>query len=245
MLKEVFKYSLELFLILPLVAVSLNKGRQSLLCLVIFLFFFMMNQVLLQLPRQFGYLKIIDGNWNWAGKLYALIGSFIFYLVFKKYFHENNFIRTRQKEGSLKTTLVTSGVVLLLSFLMGLLLFGDAQLNMEALAFQLTMPGFDEEFAFRGIMMGLLTTALNDRFPVARFNLGHPSLWITAVLFGLVHSFQLDQNWLPTFDWFYFSYTFLYGWILGWMVLKSKSILVPAISHNSTNFIGTLTTMIK
>ena len=107
------------------------------------------------------------------------------------------------------------------------------------------MPGFDEELAFRGIMVGLLVTILIPRITVGSINLGSPAVWVTAILFALIHAFTLDETWSVKFNVVYFSYTFLFGYIMGWMAIKTRSILMPVIAHNSVNFIGTLVTMLK
>ena len=111
----------------------------------------------------------------------------------------------------------------------------------EGLVFELTMPGYDEEIAFRGIMIGILSTLLIETKNIFK----NPAIWITAILFGLVHALKFDGNWSLHIDWIYFSYTFLYGFLLGWMTIKSRSILMSVISHNTANVFATLVAMIK
>ena len=43
----------------------------------------------------------------------------------------------------------------------------------------------------------------------------------------------------------YFLQTGSAGYIWAWITLKSKSILLAIISHNFSNFFGTLATMLK
>ncbi|MBP7500508.1 MAG: CPBP family intramembrane metalloprotease, partial [Chryseobacterium sp.] len=43
----------------------------------------------------------------------------------------------------------------------------------------------------------------------------------------------------------YFIQTGFAGYIWGWITIKSRSILLAILSHNFSNFFGTLSTMIK
>jgi len=106
-----------------------------------------------------------------------------------------------------------------------------------------TLPGLDEELAFRGIMLGLLVTALSNRLEIGRLNLGHPAMWVTAVLFGFVHGLRFGGA--LYMDWFHFGMTAVIDLILAWMTLKSRSILMPIVAHNLYNFSLHLTEMLK
>ena len=128
---------------------------------------------------------------------------------------------------------------------MGIFLFGESEPDVGTFFFQLGMPSLDEEFAYRGVMLGLLLTALKPDLKIAALNLGNPSIIVAAILFGLVHSLNLNSSWELSQDWLYFSYTFTYGLALGWMTIKSRSILFPIISHILSNEIGTMLTWIK
>ena len=120
-------------------------------------------------------------------------------------------------------------------------LLGKSDFDTETLAFQLTVPGIDEEIMFRGILLGLLATSLQDKI----LFLGNPSILITAILFGFMHALTLNENFTIDFEPIYFLQTFLAGYIWGWITIKSRSILLAILSHNLSNFFGTLSTMIK
>lgn len=117
--------------------------------------------------------------------------------------------------------------------------------NIETLAFQISLPALDEELSYRGIMIGLLVPQLKNYFCIGKLKLGNPAMWITGILFGLVHGFNLTVDWQLQMDFFSFGYTFAIGMIWAWMVLKSGSILIPIISHSSNNFLATLIPMLK
>lgn len=245
MLKDIITAIVELIIIIPIFLIFFKKQKSNYIALILFICFFLLNQELLRLPSYFRSFDIIEGKWNWDGKLFAIIGSTIFYMLFKKHIKLNDFITFRQLKNSLKPIVILATIILFLEILLRYFLGGKPSLDYETLAFQLTMPGIDEEFAFRGIMLGLSTSILPQEFMLARFNIGNPSAYISAILFGLIHSFHFDNDWNVIMDWLYFVVTFLIGFAHAWMTLKSKSIITPIISHNLTNFIGNLTAMLK
>ena len=235
---------IELLIVVPIIMISLDRNHPKKATLLILFFgFYILNIVLIRLPYEVPALEFISGDWNWSGKIYAILGSLIFFYFFRKYFSQNIFLTLKQKKGSIKPNLIITLIVLIVGVLMGLFLFDSDTINIETLGFQLTMPGFDEEIAFRGIMIGILATVLKDKLKFMKWSI-NPSIWVTGILFGLVHGFQLN-NWNFSMDWMSFSYTFLFGLILGWMTLKSRSVLIPIISHNASNFLVTIVTMIK
>lgn len=120
-------------------------------------------------------------------------------------------------------------------------MFGKSKFNLETLAFQLTVPGIDEEIIFRGILLGLLMSSLKENIKF----LGNPSVLLTGILFGLMHALTLKNDLSINFNSIYFFQTGIAGYIWGWITIKSRSILMAILSHNFSNFFGTLVTMIK
>jgi len=245
MTESILESIIVLLIIMPIIFITLKyKNEKKWSILIIFISFFITNQFLLDLPRIFNSLNLIGGDWNWTGKLYAIIGSFIFYLTFKKYLKENYF-KIEQSKNSIKPNLILIILLLTVGVLFSFFQINQLDFNFETLGFQFTVAGFDEEIAFRGLLIGFLSTILNDKLKVTRINLGNPTIWVTAILFGLVHGLSLNQNLDIKFDFGYFIITFLYGFIWGWMTIKSKSILTPIISHNILNVGITIISMIK
>ena len=244
MLQATVIHLLYLLIVLPLVLLSAKDIRKFWKVLVLFAAFFLMNQLLLAIPRYVHELSF-GTQWNWSGKLAAIIGSLIFYRVFRSDFKEHDFFTLKQQPGSIRPSIILTFVIALIVVAMGIFFYGKNEPDLETFFFQLGMPSLDEEFAFRGIMLGLLCTALKPNLKIGPINLGNPSIIVTAILFGLVHSLQLNSSWELSQDWLYFSYTFTYGLALGWMTIKSRSILFPIISHILSNEIGTMLTWIK
>jgi len=235
---------LYLSLVLPIILLSAKDIKKDRKIIVLFITFFILNQILLVIPWHIRELAL-GTQWNWTGKLIAIIGSIIFYRIFRSNFKENDFFTLKQKPGSVKSNIVLTLVITLIVVVMGIFLYGTDEPDLETFFFQLGMPSLDEEFAFRGIMLGLLSTALKPNLKIGAMNLGNPAIIATAILFGLVHSLNINSSWELSQDWLYFSYTFAYGLALGWMTIKSGSILVPIISHILSNEIGTMIPWLK
>jgi len=155
-MKEVLVVTfLDILIITPFIFLAIDRKKPGKwIALILFSGFFILNKVLLNIPREYISLQLFPGKWNWSGKLYAIAGSLIFYFSFKKFFKQYDFFTLHQKQGSQKGNLILFLCLTMISILMGLFMFGKHTFSWETLGFQLTMPGFDEEIAFRDIMMG-------------------------------------------------------------------------------------------
>jgi len=246
MTEAILSSIIELLIISPIIFLFIDKNTNNKWSLIIlFYLFYIINQCLTTLPTSFPFFDFIHGNWNWSGKIYATISSIIFYFVFKKHFCKNDFTTLKQQKGSLKYSILVIISLVFLVVISTYVFTPTTSLNYETLAFQLTMPGIDEEFAFRGIMLGILTTLLAKKIIIKNINIGSPATWITAILFGLIHGLALNSNLAIQMNWLSFINTFGIGLLYGWITLKSKSFLMSTLSHNSYNFLLSLTQMIK
>lgn len=232
-------------LIFPIIIFAFNKEKKNYLNILLFFFSFMMCSFLNSLPELWNVFNISDGKWNWEGKIISFFGAILFITIFNKRFKSNNFFTLKQKKESIKSIIILVIVLLIAGAMFTYLSTEKNDLNLETLAFQISMPGLDEEFYFRGIMIGLLLSSLNNSLCIGKVKLGNPAIWITGILFGLVHGFHMTFDWQVRLDYFSFGYTFSFGAIWGWMAIKSRSILMPLISHSLNNFTFTLLTMIK
>jgi len=231
---------------LPFLYLSFDRDRKNYKSLLLFVFYYLgwcfFNSPLRGLVIN---TAIIESKWNWEGKILAFIFSVLFISVFHSHFNDNNFFTFRQIKNSVKPILLTVLSILFLSSLITYFTSGATTFDIDTLAFQLTMPGLDEEFAHRGIMMGLLLSTLKPSFIPQKSVILNPAILVTALLFGMVHGLPLTPVADYRFDFFAFGYTFIFGLIWGWMALKSRSILTPIISHSANNFVVTLVTMLK
>lgn len=217
---------------------ALTKG--NLLRIVFFALIFVVYQIMLILPKLAEVFNFIGGNWNWDGKIFGILFGVFCYFVFGKFFGENDFFTFRQDKKNFKKTLIVAIAAVLLVTLLAYFT-GSSEFSAETLAFQLTMPGIDEEIMFRGILLGLLAAVLKEEMNF----LGNPAVLLTAVLFGLMHAFTLDKNFSLGFEPIYFFHTAFGGLIFGWLTLKSRSILLAILAHGLANFFAALVQMLK
>ena len=183
------------------------------------------------------FLNIIGGNWNWDGKTYGIIWGIAAYFIFRNQFSENNFFTFRQNKEGLKSAIWAAVLVIGIPTLLGTL--NTKEFNLETLLFQITMPGFDEEIMFRGVLLGLMCSCLRNDGPTWR----NPANLITSILFGLVHALNVDGG-SVSFSVSSFIWTGMIGYGLGYMTLKTRSILLAIVAHNLCNFLQNLVAMI-
>src|SRR5690606_760146 len=241
MTKILLEAILQVIILIPFAFILLkNKSKINFQRLLIFAVTYIVYQVFLVLPKINSSFDLIKGSWNWDGKIYGIICGILLYFLFRKFFRENDFFALKQNKENFKPASIGAIFVVLLATIIWFLL-GNSEFNLETLAFQISLPGVDEEIMFRGILLGLLATALKDKISL----LGNPSVLLTAILFGFMHALTLDKNYSIDFDGIYFIQTGYAGYIGGWITIKSRSILLAILSHNFSNIFGTLSTMIK
>lgn len=231
---------LQVVIILPFAFFLLaDNSKLNYRRLLFFAITFVIYQFVIFLPKMNPDFILMKSKWNWDGKILGIISGIMFYFSLKKYFLENNFFTVKQNKENLKLTLISAIGIILISTVSWFIL-DKTVFNFEALIFQISLPGIDEEIIFRGILLGLLATALKDRF----FFLGSPAIILTSILFGLTHSLSLNKDTLINFEPLYFTHTVFTGYVWGWITLKSRSILLAILSHNLSNFFITALTMI-
>lgn len=237
--------AIHLLIVLPIILCTLtNWKRESLQVVAVFALYFLAHGLLLMLPTDVKALRLTHGNWNWSGKIYATLGSAIFLLLYRKFALKDYFLTFRQEKGFLKQGLILLAVIFLVKGLFNYVYLSPSDWDWEALFFQATMPGLDEEIAFRGIMLGLLVNVLK---PTKR-TVFHPAIIVTALLFGMVHGFHIDVVGSAVdvnLNLFSVLQTGIMGVAWGWMTLKSGSILLALVSHNLGNVTSQLISMAK
>ena len=184
-----------------------------------------------------------DMAWNWSGKIAVIIlwGSVI--LALAKYKHGFRIADAgftfKQSEGSLKPAFIVLCLFVILQVIVSWFWNGEPRYDLETLLYQATMPGFDEEPMFRGVLLFCISLAIvSKRYSLvsAPINIGGLLL---VLLFGLVHGVMFSDG-----EW-YFSFTSIlltggYGFILLWLRERTGSLVFPIIAHNSVNVVGQL-----
>ena len=234
--------AMHLAIVLPLILLTLtNRKGETLKIVAVFALYFLMHGLLLYLPTEFESLRLTNGNWNWSGKVYALLGSLLFLALYRKFDLKDYFLTLKQHKDFLKHGLIAIFVIFVLKGLFNVLYLSPTEWDMESLLFQATMPGLDEEIAFRGIMLGLLTKILKP----ARRPLFHPAIYVTALLFGMAHGLYLNDSFELSYNISSLLITALLGVAWAWMTLKSGSILMALVSHNLGNVTSQVISMGK
>ena len=186
------------------------------------------------LTRCYGLIPdILGGEWNWTGKLLAL-GLTLAIASHPAFGWKNSGLTFRQREGSLPPALLASLPIIALYLYFAVA--GDETASVESIAFQLTLPGLEEETFYRGILLLAFTQAFRGR---ARF-LGVDWGWgaiLSSILFGLTHAFGYGDGSF-SFDLLTFLLTGVPALILVWMRERTGSLLLPIVLHNFGNSIG-------
>lgn len=229
---------LHLVVILPLLLIFMNeRTKENYLRVLSIVGCYFIYYFALTLQYHFDCFNIIDGSWNWDGKIYGIVCGIAIYFIFRRQFSNNNFFTLKQDKAGLKSALKVAVAILAIAILGGVV--NDREFNIETLLFQISMPGIDEEIMYRGVLLGLMCSALRAGGAAWR----NPAIIINAVLFGLVHSLSLGDGALQ-FNSVNFMWTGLLGYGFGYITIKTRSILIPMLTHNLYNFTLNLLAMI-
>ncbi len=174
---------------------------------------------------------LISGEWNWQGKLLALSATLAI-AALPAFGWRRCGLTLAQEPGSLKSAIPVA--VLYCAFFAALAVaFPGGTTTMEEAAFQLTMPGFEEESFYRG----LLLLALDQAFTARKRFLGVDWGWgavLSCLLFGLAHAFGFSAGSF-SFDATTMALTTLPSFIAVWLRLRTGSLLIPILLHNFGN----------
>jgi membrane protease YdiL (CAAX protease family) len=172
-------------------------------------------------------------DWNWQGKALALAATLVV-AALPAFGLRSSGLTLLQAPGSLKTALPVA--MLYVGFFVALALaFPNAPASAETIGFQLTMPGLEEEPFYRGVLL----LALGRAFAGTRRVLGVDWSWgavMSCVLFGLAHAFGFSGQAFQ-FDLLTMALTALPSLIAAWLVLKTRSVVIPVLLHNFGNAI--------
>lgn len=211
----------------------LNLRRFSLRWLLVALALVVVNDVML--TNGYGLLANLlpQSAWNWQGKILALLATLIIASL-PAFGWRRSGLTLVQAAGSLKSAIPV--VLLYIAFFTGLALaFPSQPANADTIAFQLTMPGLEEEVFYRGVLLFALDRAFLDRKRFLGVEWGWGAL-LSCVLFGLAHAFGVSDGQV-SFDPLTMMLTGVPSVIGVWLVLRTRSVLLPVVLHNFGNAI--------
>ena len=184
------------------------------------------------LTRFYGLLPdMIAGEWNWQGKLAALIATVAIAALPVFGFRRVGFTLS-QVPGSVRASLPIAAAYCGFFILIAMMFPGE-KANAEDVAFQLTMPGLEEEPFYRGILL----FALDQAFRGKRRFLGVDWGWgavLSCFLFGMAHAFGYSDGGF-SFEPVTMALTSVPAFIAVWLRLRTGSLLLPILLHNFGN----------
>lgn len=121
-----------------------------------------------------------------------------------------------------------------LFFLVIALAFDGGAADGEAIAFQLTMPGIEEEIFYRGILLLALNEAFRGRVKWLGVGWGWGA-FLSCLLFGLAHALSYSSDAGFALDPIYLALTAIPSLLAVWLRERTGSLLMPIIAHNAGN----------
>lgn len=171
------------------------------------------------------------GDWNWQGKILALVATLLI-AALPAFGWRRVGLTLAQAPGSLKASVPVA--LLYIAFFAALAIaFPGEPASAETIAFQLTMPGLEEEAFYRGLLLFALDRAFLSRKRFLGVEWGWGAL-LSCVLFGLTHAFGFSDGQF-SFDPVTMALTAVPSLIAVWLVLRTRSILLPVLLHNFGN----------
>jgi membrane protease YdiL (CAAX protease family) len=174
--------------------------------------------------------------YNWQGKLLAL-GATLAVASMPAYGWPDAGLTFRLAPEGRGWAAVVSLVYAGLFIGLALVLPNDA-VSREGVAFQLTMPGIEEETFYRGVLLLTLFRAFPGRTRLIGVEWSWGAL-VSSALFGLAHAFGFSAG--------RFSVDPLTMLLTGgpsllavWLALRTRSVLLPILLHNFGNAIVVL-----
>lgn len=221
--------------------IDFRKSIKYWYLLLLFLFIGLMDNFFHTLTINYPNLQIIEshsyGNQYlcWSGKLYSIVFVLISIIPLRKIITPSEIGLTfRQNDKSIRFSLIFIFIFFIVASTLGLL-SGKASFDSETLLFMAIMPGLNEELIYRGLLLGLMNKIFKNKFRIVKTNFGWGAI-ITSLVFGILHGFQISDNFQLQFDFFTILITGIYGFIFALIRERSGSLVFPVIAHSAADF---------
>ncbi|MDQ8757307.1 CPBP family intramembrane glutamic endopeptidase [Sphingosinicella sp. LHD-64] len=185
------------------------------------------------LTRGYGLLPDLlpASDWNWQGKLLALAATLAI-AALPVFGWRASGLTLAQAPGSLVRCVPVALAYCL--FFAGIgYAFPVEDASGETIAFQLTMPGLEEEPFYRGILLLALDRAFAGRVRFLGVDWGWGAV-LSCALFGMAHAFGFSDGQF-SFDWLTMALTAIPSFLAVWLRLRTGSLLLPILLHNFGN----------
>jgi membrane protease YdiL (CAAX protease family) len=190
------------------------------------------------LTRLYGALPdaFAASDWNWQGKILALAATLAIAALPAVGWRRCG-LTLVQAPGTWRAC-VPVALAYCAFFLVIALVFPSGPASADEVAFQLTMPGFEEEPFYRGLLLFALDRAFAGRVRFLGVDWGWGAI-LSCALFGLAHAFGYSQG-AFSFDPMTMALTAVPSLLAVWLRLRSGSVLIPILLHNFGNSISLL-----
>jgi hypothetical protein len=175
-------------------------------------------------------------GWNWQGKALALAGTLVIAALPGFGWRKCGLTLSQNRKGFWITCLVA--VLTCAVFVALALHLPNEPLNRQTLAYQLTMPGLEEEPFYRGVLLLALNEAFRVRARIFGIQLGWGGV-LSCMLFGFAHAFEYAHG-VFSLDPMTMAATALPAFILIWMRERTGSLVLPVLLHNFANSVSLL-----
>jgi membrane protease YdiL (CAAX protease family) len=185
------------------------------------------------LTRLYGLVPdMFGGDWNWQGKVMALLVSLAIASL-PLFGWKRTGLTLRQKPGAFAGAAIVFALYCLF-FLAIALVFPNEDATSETVAFQLTMPGLEEELFYRGILLLALNEAFRGRARVLGIDWGWGAI-LSSLVFGLAHAFSYSADAGFEVDLMILALTGIPSLLAVWLRERTGSLLLPVLAHNAGN----------
>ena len=175
------------------------------------------------------------GHWNWEGKILSIVATLACIWFFPGISWKEAGFTWKQQGDFLKSCAGVALFVILawaFDFFMQGMHFKSP--DAETLAFQATMPGFNEEPLYRGLALFFINRAFMDEgidFWGARLGWG---VLITSLWFGLIHGVGIGNGHFGM-SLITVAIVSVHGFFLAFIRMRTGSLLLGAVTHNVFN----------
>lgn len=208
----------------------LDRSRFRLRWLLVAALLVAVNDALL--TRAYGLVPdVIGGAWNWQGKVLALAATLAI-AALPAFGWRRAGLTLAQAPGSWRAAISVAALYCAFFIAIALAFQGDAA-DAETIAFQLTLPGLEEEPFYRGLLLLALDRAFTGRRRILGVDWGWGAL-LSCWLFGMAHAFGYADGALA-FDPVTMALTALPAFLAVWLRLRTGSVLLPILLHNAGN----------
>ena len=179
-------------------------------------------------------LNFEGAQWNWVGKALGLAGTLVIMSLPSFGWRRCGMTLHQNVEGRTRTYLAAVAFCVVFGTLI-FLFQPSGPVTKETLAFQMTMPGFEEEPMYRGTLLFALNEAFRGKTRILWASIGWGGV-LTVIMFGCVHAIHFS-NGSFSFGFGEMIGTGVIGFILLWFRERSGSLVLPVLIHNYVNTI--------